>query len=147
LLATIAGQIISLAVGPVARLRTRAFYVLHQHSSWHDVHEELLFWQTQTRFLKGQPIWFGAGITHIAFSDANSMGYGGYVLESGPHVAHGEWSESEASRSSTWERKPHLLDGAMNVFETCFQHGIRLQMQWIPRSLNDKADYFSYSGL
>jgi len=31
----------------------------------------------------------------------------------------------------------------MNVFETCFQHGIRLQMEWIPRSLNDKADYIS----
>ena len=31
----------------------------------------------------------------------------------------------------------------MSVFETCFQHGIRLQMEWIPRSLNDKADYSS----
>jgi len=27
---------------------------------------------------------------------------GGYVLELGPHVVHGEWSESEASQSSTW---------------------------------------------
>ena len=63
------------------------------------MHEELLFWQTQTPFLKGQPIWFGAGITHIAFS---GMGCGGYVLELGPHVVHGEWSESEASQSSTW---------------------------------------------
>jgi len=32
----------------------------------------------------------------------------------------------------------------MRVFETCFQHGIRLQMEWIPRSLNDKADYISF---
>ena len=66
------------------------------------MHEELLFWQTQTPFLKGQPIWFGAGITCVAVSDASSTGYGGYVLELGPHVAHGEWSESEASQSSTW---------------------------------------------
>ena len=66
------------------------------------MHEELLFWQTQTPFLKGQPTWFGAGITRIAFSDASSMGCGGYVLELGPHVVHGEWSESEASQSSTW---------------------------------------------
>jgi len=36
------------------------------------VHEELLFWQTQTPFLKGQPVWFGAGITRIAFSDAST---------------------------------------------------------------------------
>ena len=113
------------------------------------------------------------------------MDYGGYVLELGPHVVHGEWSESEASQSLTWReleavyqvlcsyarqlrvhaikwftdnqnvvhvvqvgsRKPHLQDGAMSVFETCFQHGIRLQMEWIPHSLNDKADYFLYSGL
>ena len=30
------------------------------------------------------------------------------------------------------------------MFETCFQHGIRLQMEWIPRSLNGKADYISH---
>ena len=116
MLATIAGQIISLAVGPVARLRTRAFYVIHRHSSWHDslclrpdVHEELLFWQTQTPFLKGQPIRFGTGITRVAFFDASSMGYGGNVLELGPHVVHGEWSESEASQSSTWKAVYQVL--------------------------------------
>ena len=97
LLASIAGQIISmsLAVGPVARLRTRALYdVINRRSSWHDslclrpdVHEELLFWQTQTPFLKGQPIRFGTGITRVAFSDASSTGSGGYVVELGSRGA------------------------------------------------------------
>ena len=75
MLATIAGQIISLAVGPVARLRTRAFfYATHRHSPWHDslclrpdVHEELLFWQTRTPFLKGQPIGFGLELPVLPF--------------------------------------------------------------------------------
>ena len=40
-----------------------------------------------------------------------------------------------------------MLSGWSYECETCFQHGIRLQMEWIPRSLNDKADSFSYSGL
>ena len=65
---------------------------INQCSSWHDslrltpdVHLGLLLWQTQTPFLKGQPIWFGAGVARVAFSDANSTGYGGYVVELGPH--------------------------------------------------------------
>ena len=83
-LASIAGQIISmsLAVGPVARLRTRALYsVINQRFSWNDslyltpdVREELRFWQTQIPFLKGQPIWFEPGVTRVIYSDASSAG-------------------------------------------------------------------------
>ena len=40
-------------------------------------------------------------------------------------------------------RKPHLQDGAMCIFQTCMQFGIRLEMEWIPRSKNEVADYIS----
>ena len=43
-------------------------------------------------------------------------------------------------------KKPHLQDGAMSIFETCFQHSIKLVMEWIPRSENEVADYISKLG-
>ena len=40
-------------------------------------------------------------------------------------------------------KKPHLQDGAMSIFETCFQHSIKLVINWVPRSENEVADYIS----
>ena len=40
-------------------------------------------------------------------------------------------------------RKPSLQQGALSIFERCMQHAIKLEMSWIPRSLNEKADYIS----
>ena len=37
--------------------------------------------------------------------------------------------------------KPHLQEGALSIFELCFQHGIKLEMEWVPRSANEMADY------
>ena len=39
--------------------------------------------------------------------------------------------------------KKHLQSIALNIFETCFEYGIRLDMEWIPHSFNDEADYVS----
>ena len=36
---------------------------------------------------------------------------------------------------SSGSRKPHLQDGARAIFELYFQHSIKLEMDWIPRSL------------
>ena len=62
ILASAAGQVISLSlvIGPITRLRTRALYaVLNSRSSWADkchlpaeTREELEFWQTNVQFLK-----------------------------------------------------------------------------------------------
>ena len=38
----------------------------------------------------------------ISYSDASNSGYGGYVVELGPEIAHGQWSPAEARNSSTW---------------------------------------------
>lgn len=35
----------------------------------------------------------------------------------------------------------HLL--ASDIFSFCYNHGINLEIDWVPRSLNDKADYLS----
>ena len=40
-------------------------------------------------------------------------------------------------------RKQHLQEGALSIFEVCFQHGIRLEMEWLPRNDNQIADYVS----
>ena len=112
-LASIVGQIISmsLAIGPVSRLRTRALYlVLNSRRYWSDVlplscasREELLFWKSSLTAFNGQSIWFSTGATRVVFSDASSTGYGGYcAFEIGNDIAHGQWSEYEASLSSTW---------------------------------------------
>ena len=37
------------------------------------------------------------------------------------------------------KRQPIALD----IFEVRFKYGVRLDMEWIPRGLNDKADYIS----
>ena len=33
-----------------------------------------------------------------------------------------------------------LQDGAMAIFEIHFQHGIKLEVEWIPHPQNDRAD-------
>ena len=33
---------------------------------------------------------------------------------------------------SSGARRSHLQDGAMAIFELCFQHSIKLEMDWVP---------------
>ena len=40
-------------------------------------------------------------------------------------------------------KKQHLQVIALSIFETCLRQSIRLDMEWISRSLDDKADYIS----
>ena len=190
-LASIVGQIISmsLAVGPVSRLRTRALYLLiNQRMCWsdrlslsEDACNELQFWQQNIVALNGRSIWFSPSITRVAYSDASGSGCGGFIVEHGPEISHGQWSPDQAKCSSTWRelravdhvlrsfapklqghtvkwftdnqnvartvesgsKKPYLQDGAISIFETCFQHCIKLVMDWIPRSSNEIADHIS----
>ncbi len=140
--ASVAGLIVSmsLAVGPVAHLRTRAMYhLVNQCRSWYDsvrlspdACEELAFWQSHVPFLMGQPIWFGAGVTRVAFSDASDSGYGGYVVELGQEVAHGQWSVTKASQSSTWRE-------LRAVFEVLRAYALKLQghsVKWFTDNQN-----------
>ncbi|CAC5399039.1 unnamed protein product [Mytilus coruscus] len=117
----------------------------------------------------------------LIYSDASNTGYGGYVVETPFNIAHGMWSECEASKSSTWKElnavrnillsminvlkdkrikwfsdnqnvvtivekgsmKPELQDIAMCIFENCLIHNISIDVVWVPRTLNEKADFIS----
>ena len=39
--------------------------------------------------------------------------------------------------------RQHLQEGALSIFELCFQYNIKLEMEWTPRSANEIADYIS----
>ena len=80
-----------------------------------EAQEELQFWQGHMHSLNGRPIWFSPGATHVAFSDASSTGYGGYVVELGRDIANGQWSPVEAGQSSTW-RELKAVDQVLRSF-------------------------------
>ena len=110
--ASIVGRIISmgLGIGPIARLRTRNLYaLLGTRCSWYDrlvineeAKDELGFWLSNLDQINGMSMWKTASAVRIVYSDASSTGYGGYVVEHGRHFAHGQWSEDEMGKSSTW---------------------------------------------
>ena len=112
----------SLAVGPVSRLRTRAMYaVLNQRKFWSDwltlsldALNELQFWKQSIDIFNGRSIYFSAGATRVVFSDASSTGYGGYTVELGPEYSQGQWSADELVLSSTWRE----LKAVYNVLQS-----------------------------
>ena len=61
-----------------------------------------MFLQSSITGLNAHPMWFSPGTTRVAFSDASSTGYGGYVVELGSDVAHCQWSELHMAQSTTW---------------------------------------------
>ena len=182
-LSSIVGQ----AIDPVARLRMRALYsVINARFTWserlvlsEDAIGELKFWKECLPTYNGQAIWFESEATRLAYSDASSTSYGGYVVEIGNH---GHWSPDEKDMSTTWRelravygvllafanklrchtvkwfkdnhavrivqvgsKKEHLQEGAMCIFQACLEHGVRLEMEWIPRGQNETANYISLS--
>ena len=44
---------------------------------------------------------------------------------------------------SSGSSKGHLQSEALSIFNICCNHGISIEMEWIPRSQNDRADYLS----
>ena len=39
--------------------------------------------------------------------------------------------------------KPHLQGIAVEIFNLCMRHDIEIELEWIPRDKNEKADYLS----
>ena len=65
---------------------------------------ELQFWLDQINNFNGQNIWHSPSAIRVVYSDASSSGYGGYLVEHGCHIAHGQWLPKERIQSSTcWE--------------------------------------------
>ena len=111
-LARITGQLISmsLALGPVTRLMTRAMYrSIESRASWCDsivisdsVITELTFWQSNFELMNGFSITHQHAPARAVHSDASDTGYGGYVAGFKNQIINGTWSETEKTRSSTW---------------------------------------------
>ena len=126
-LASIVGSVISmsLAIGPVARFMTRSMYtLLETRLSWWELIEitseakdELEFWQTSYAEYNCQPIRHSPSAVRVVYSDASDTGYGGFVVEHGPCVAYGQWTECEARQSSTWRELTAVLQILMAVAE------------------------------
>ena len=126
-IARVAGYLLSMsiALGPVCRLRTRAFYrFIEARTTWSafceftdDVREELEFWSSTFGIIHGQPMWKAVPVKAVlTWSDASDTGWGGFCLSKGLEVARGDWPESvlNAKMSSTWRE----LRGTALVLES-----------------------------
>ena len=111
-LVSVVGKLIAMGpgVGPVCRLMTRSMYaILNKCCYWGErvvlnqpVLYELRFWVNHLEEFNSQSIWVSPSAVRMAYSDASSTGYGGYILEHGSYVACGQWTQVEAVKSSTW---------------------------------------------
>ena len=109
------------------------YEVLKYCRSWNDrvplsngARDELLFWKDSVSKFNGQPIWFSPSATRMAYCDANSTGFGGYVMELGKEVSHGLWSEAEGTLSSSW----HELKAICNVLVSFTQKLLGHKVKW-----------------
>ena len=90
-----------------------------------DACNELAFWQQNVAVLNGRSIWFSPSVTRVAHSDASSTGYGGYVIELGPQISHGQWTSDHAKCSSTWHEL-RAVDHVLRSFAPMLQgHSVK----------------------
>ena len=64
--------------------------------------EELQFWHKCIIDFNGQNIWRSPSAVRVIYLDVSNTGFGGYMVEHGPQIAHGQWSAWEAEQSSAW---------------------------------------------
>lgn len=109
----ITGTLISmeLALGPIVRLRTRALYAVLNSvhclsckvALTREAVEELYFWRDNFFRLCGKPIWRPSPkIELLSYSDASNVGWAGFIVQFGTHIARGNWLGSEALCSSSF---------------------------------------------
>ena len=115
-LAKLSGYLLSmsLALGPISRLRTRSFYaMILSGDSWSSkmawspsAVEDLHFWFSSFEHCHGQPFWKkDPRVSVLSWSDASDSGWGGFsVTTKGTELAKGEWPVEvrEHGWSSTW---------------------------------------------
>ena len=141
-LASVAGTVISMgaAIGPVSRFMTRSMYsLIESRKSWYDhveltkeVKEEIDFWSDSLQNYNAQPIWHSPSAVRIVYSDASDTGYGGYTVEHGPMVAHGQWSQEEAVQSSTFRE----LKAVRLVLESIAHKLMNARVRWFTDNQN-----------
>ena len=115
----------SIGLGPVTRLMTRALYAtLNQKVAWcqklalsPQASQELDFWINEISHFNGQNIWPKPSAVRVVYSDASASGYDGYIVEHGNLIANGAWSKDEAALSSTW-RELRIVKVVLESFQT-----------------------------
>ncbi|XP_071129462.1 uncharacterized protein [Mytilus edulis] len=191
LVASLVGQIVSMSyvIGNVAYIMSKHLSIdILSMTSWNSCivlsTESLIqikFWRENLEHVNVKKFSSDVSCQSVVYIDASNTGYGGYVVETPFNIAHGMWSECEASKSSTWKElnavrnillsminvlkdkrikwfsdnqnvvtivekgsmKPELQDIAMCIFENCLIHNISIDVVWVPRTLNEKADFIS----
>ena len=141
-LASIAGTLISmsLGIGPVSRFMTRSMYsLIESRQSWYalmelteGVRNEINFWLNGLQSYESQPVWHSPSAVRIVYSDASDTGYGGYIVEHGPIVAHGQWSQEEAQQSSTFRE----LKAVRLVRESVADKLMNARVRWFSDNQN-----------
>ena len=133
--ARIVGQIISLrhSVGNMTRLRTRNLYCcVESRASWDSdvvltgtALEELEFWNDNIRILDGKPWQDARKCTRVIYSDASNTGYGGYVVNEGSNICHGQWTPKEMLESSTWRELEAVRRMLVSLEEVLVGHKVK----------------------
>ena len=114
--ARLTGILISMhvALGPVARLRTRGLYsLIHNRKTWYhrvewpaEAKGEVEFWWRYFHEFHGKFFVPDPKITAVVstWSDASDMGWGGYAVHCGDWSAKGNWTIEvvQAIKNSTW---------------------------------------------
>ena len=80
----------------------------------------------------GQNIWPSPSAVRVVYSDASNTGYGGYCVEHGGHVAHGQWTEQEAQKSSSW----HELRAVRLILESFVKELCNQRVRWFSDNQN-----------
>ena len=55
----------------------------------------------------------------VVYLDASDAGYGWYMVEHGPHLAHGQWTKQEAGLSSTFQELKAVSLVLESAAESC----------------------------
>ncbi|BDA43598.1 probable Gag-Pol polyprotein at N-terminal half [Coccomyxa sp. Obi] len=157
LLARITGQLqsMALALGPAARIYSRALYDLINSKpahvwNWHvridgAAFAELQFWQKNFDRLHGAPLWFDSHVDTVLFTDAGAQGWGGFELQhtrgqqlafpasfadfhaaGGSRVAQGYLTLEEQVESSTWRELIAIERTLLSLFSAVSGKIVRL---------------------
>ena len=125
-LASMVGKVIASvqAVGDVVYLKTRYCQIAIASATcdgWNldvivtdDIIDELKFWIDNIRILNGKPFYFNPCANTVIYSDASATGGASIMtdpLSGKEFVAHCEWSESDAIKSSTFRELSTVFVG------------------------------------
>lgn len=111
--ASLVGQIISMSyvIGNIAYIMTKYISIdINQASSWNCCIElssesigQIKFWRDNIKSVNFKNFATDLSCQSIVYSDASNSGYGGYIVENPLSIAHGMWTDSDATQSSTWK--------------------------------------------